>query len=53
MDSYGFLCVPEAWHAASVAFANGPMLTMAAIDALKSKKTRAIQFKFRSGRQPC
>jgi 3-(methylsulfanyl)propanoyl-CoA dehydrogenase len=33
----------EMWHAASVAFANGPMLTMAAIDALNDHGSAALK----------
>ena len=33
----------EMWHAASVAFANGPMLTMAAIDALNAHGSTALK----------
>jgi acyl-CoA dehydrogenase len=33
----------EMWHAASVAFANGPMLTMAAIDALNAHGSAALK----------
>ena len=33
----------EMWHAASVAFANGPMLTMAAIDALNAHGSDALK----------
>ena len=33
----------EMWHAASVGFANGPMLTMAAIDALHAHGTEALK----------
>jgi alkylation response protein AidB-like acyl-CoA dehydrogenase len=33
----------EMWHAASVAFANGPMLTMAAIDALNAHGSMALK----------
>jgi acyl-CoA dehydrogenase len=33
----------EMWHAASVAFANGPMLTMAAIDALNDHGSEALK----------
>jgi len=33
----------EMWHAASVAFANGPMLTMAAIDALNAHGSEALK----------
>jgi acyl-CoA dehydrogenase len=33
----------EMWHGASVAFANGPMLTMAAIDALNAHGTAALK----------
>ena len=33
----------EMWHAASVAFANGPMLTMAAIDALNAHGSPALK----------
>ncbi|MGB7076737.1 MAG: acyl-CoA dehydrogenase family protein, partial [Xanthobacteraceae bacterium] len=33
----------EMWHAASVGFANGPMLTMAAIDALNAHGTDALK----------
>jgi len=33
----------EMWHAASVGFANGPMLTMAAIDALNAHGTDSLK----------
>src|ERR1700730_11459428 len=33
----------EMWHAASVGFANGPMLTMAAIDALHAHGSEALK----------
>ena len=33
----------EMWHAASVAFANGPMLTMAAIDALNAHGSEPLK----------
>jgi acyl-CoA dehydrogenase len=33
----------EMWHAASVAFANGPMLTMAAIDALNAHGSETLK----------
>jgi 3-(methylsulfanyl)propanoyl-CoA dehydrogenase len=33
----------EMWHAASLAFANGPMLTMAAIDALNDHGSAALK----------
>jgi 3-(methylsulfanyl)propanoyl-CoA dehydrogenase len=33
----------EMWHAASVAFANGPMLTMAAIDALNAHGSATLK----------
>jgi len=33
----------EMWHAASVAFANGPMLTMAAIDALNAHGSTTLK----------
>ena len=33
----------EMWHAASVAFANGPMLTMAAIDALNAHGSAVLK----------
>jgi alkylation response protein AidB-like acyl-CoA dehydrogenase len=33
----------EMWHAASVAFANGPMLTMAAIDALNAHGSQTLK----------
>ena len=33
----------EMWHAASIGFANGPMLTMAAIDALNAHGTDALK----------
>ena len=33
----------EMWHAASIAFANGPMLTMAAIDALNAHGSDALK----------
>ncbi len=33
----------EMWHAASIGFANGPMLTMAAIDALNAHGSEALK----------
>ena len=36
----------EMWHAASVAFANGPMLTMAAIDALNAHGNTTLKRAF-------